>query len=209
MTPSTERCSSIFDLGPLNAQNLLPKICTKSLISRPVWHTLAHRPQMFRPTRGFSGWLIQWNHAKCCGADPCCDGNEIWARGGDPVAYRLVIKCLWIISESKFLPSLSAVAYLLSHGITRRMLKAYDGMSWADVEHFSGKIFCRSGVHCTRLLSLCCSCSGYVVCFVKFSKMWLWEVNVCPGTCYSTAYMSRLKTSSALQSHKWQLIGMS
>jgi len=29
------------------------------------------------------------------------------------------------------------------------------------------------------------------------------------GTCYSAAYMSRLKTSSALQSRKWQLIGMS
>jgi len=23
-------------------------------------------------------------------ADPCCHGNEIWARRGDPVAYRLV-----------------------------------------------------------------------------------------------------------------------
>ena len=29
------------------------------------------------------------------------------------------------------------------------------------------------------------------------------------GTCYSAAYMSRLKTSSALQSRKWQLIDMS
>jgi len=28
-------------------------------------------------------------------------------------------------------------------------------------------------------------------------------------TCYSAAYMSRLQTSSALQSWKWQLIGMS
>jgi len=27
-------------------------------------------------------------------------------------------------------------------------------------------------------------------------------------TCYSAAYMSRLKTSSALQSWKWQLIGI-
>jgi len=24
------------------------------------------------------------------GADPCCHGDEIWARHGDPVAYRLV-----------------------------------------------------------------------------------------------------------------------
>ena len=29
------------------------------------------------------------------------------------------------------------------------------------------------------------------------------------GTCCSAAYMSRLKTSCALQSRKWQLIGMS
>jgi len=38
---------------------------------------------------GFRGWPIQWNHAKCCGADPCCHCNKIWARRGDPVAYRL------------------------------------------------------------------------------------------------------------------------
>jgi len=29
-----------------------------------------------------------------------------------------------------------------------------------------------------------------------------------PGTCYSAAYMSRVKISSALQSRKWQLISM-
>jgi len=45
---------------------------------------------MFGLTRGLSGWPIQWNHSKCCGADHCCYGNEIWARLGDPVAYRLV-----------------------------------------------------------------------------------------------------------------------
>jgi len=26
----------------------------------------------------FRGWPIQWNHTKCCGADPCCHVNEIW-----------------------------------------------------------------------------------------------------------------------------------
>jgi len=39
------------------------------------------------------------------------------------------------------------------------------------------------------------------------------EVNVFkgkgPGACYNTAYMNKLKTSSALQFRKWQLIGMS
>ena len=28
---------------------------------------MADKPEMFEPTRGFSGWPIQWNHAKCCG----------------------------------------------------------------------------------------------------------------------------------------------
>jgi len=52
---------------------------------------MADRPEMFGPTiGGFWGWPIQRNHAKCCGADPCCYGNEIWTRQGDPVAYRLV-----------------------------------------------------------------------------------------------------------------------
>jgi len=36
MTKTTKLFSSIFDLGP-NAQNLLPKNCTKSPISRLVW----------------------------------------------------------------------------------------------------------------------------------------------------------------------------
>jgi len=51
---------------------------------------MAHRPQMFATTRGFRGWPIQWNHAKCCGADPCCHGNEIGPRRRDVIAYRLV-----------------------------------------------------------------------------------------------------------------------
>jgi len=51
---------------------------------------MADRPEMFGTTRGLSKWQIQRNHAKCCGADPCCHGNEIWARRGDLVAYRLV-----------------------------------------------------------------------------------------------------------------------
>ena len=68
-----------------NAQNLLPKICTKSPITRLVWQI--DRRCLGLPG-GFRGWPIQWNHAKCCEADPCCHGNEIWARRGDPVAYR-------------------------------------------------------------------------------------------------------------------------
>ena len=70
-----------FWFMPPNAQNLLPKICTKSQIAYKS-ACMADTPQMFGPTRGFSGWLIQWNHAKCCGADPCCHGNDILANFG-------------------------------------------------------------------------------------------------------------------------------
>ena len=48
---------------------------------------------MLKLPGGFRGWPIQWNHAKCCGADPCCHGNEILARRRDLVAYRLVYLC--------------------------------------------------------------------------------------------------------------------
>jgi len=82
MWHSTKRCSLIFDLCPLT-----PKICTKSPISWLVWH-IDRRCLVL--SWGFRGWPIQWNHAKCCGANPYCHGNEIWARHGDPVAYRLV-----------------------------------------------------------------------------------------------------------------------
>ena len=75
-----------FWFRPPCAQNLLPQICTKSTISRLIWQI--DRRCLGLPG-GFWGWPIQWNHAKCCGADPCCHGNEIWARRGDPVAYRL------------------------------------------------------------------------------------------------------------------------
>ena len=76
-----------FWFRPPNAQNLLPKICIKSPISQLVWQI----DQRCLGLPGcFGGWPIQWNHAKCCGANPCCHGNEIWARYGDPVAYRLV-----------------------------------------------------------------------------------------------------------------------
>jgi len=86
--PSTKLCSSIFDLGPLR-----PKIYSPNL------HKIAHKSACMAAIgldrrclgRAFRGWPIQWNHGKCCGADPCFHGNEIWARRGDPVPYLLVI----------------------------------------------------------------------------------------------------------------------
>jgi len=88
MTLSTKRCSFIFDLGPLTPNIYSPQICTKSSIIRLVRQI--DRTCLGLPG-GFRGWPIQWNHTKCCGVDPCCHGNEIWARRGDPVAYRLII----------------------------------------------------------------------------------------------------------------------
>ena len=81
-----------FWFRPPNAQNLLPNICTKSPISRLVWQI--DRRCLGLPG-GFRRWPIPWNHAKCwpttmLWANPCCHGNEIWARRGDQVAYRLV-----------------------------------------------------------------------------------------------------------------------
>jgi len=44
---------------------------------------MADTPEMFGPTRGFSGMAdSNWNHTKCCAADPCCHGNEILANLG-------------------------------------------------------------------------------------------------------------------------------
>jgi len=91
MCPSTNVLFFDFWFRDHKAQNLLPKICIKSPISRLVWQI--ERRCLGLPG-GFWGWPIQRNHAKCCGADPCCHDNDILARRGDPVAYRLV--CLLV-----------------------------------------------------------------------------------------------------------------
>jgi len=75
-----------FYLGPLLPKIYSPKFAQNRL-SRLVWQI---DWRCLGLPGGFRGWLIQWNRAKCCGSDPCCHGNEIWARCGDPVAYRLV-----------------------------------------------------------------------------------------------------------------------
>jgi len=92
MTPSTKRCSSIFDSVPITPKIYSRKFCIKSPITRLV-RQIDRRYLCL--LGGFRGWPIQWNHAKCCGTDPCCHGNEIWARPGDPVAY-------WLVSFSYF-----------------------------------------------------------------------------------------------------------
>jgi len=59
-----QKCCLRFLIRPPNAQNLLPKICTKSPISRLVWQI---DWRCLGLPGGFRGWSIQWNHAKCCG----------------------------------------------------------------------------------------------------------------------------------------------
>jgi len=90
-----------------NAQNLLPKICTESPITLLVWQI---DPRCLGLPGGFRGWSIQWNHAKCCGADPCCYGNEIWARRRDQVAYYRLV--LFIVQVCQLLFTLSPILHL-------------------------------------------------------------------------------------------------
>jgi len=63
-----------FWFRPPDVQSLLPKICTKSPISWLVWQI---DPRCLGLLGGIRRWPIQWNHAKCCGADPCRHGNKI------------------------------------------------------------------------------------------------------------------------------------
>ena len=60
-------------------KTLFFEIWAQAHITRLVWQM--DRRCLHLPW-GFRGWPIQWNHAKCCGADPCCHGNEIWANLG-------------------------------------------------------------------------------------------------------------------------------
>jgi len=53
------------------------KFGTKSPISRLVWQI---DRRCLGLLGGFRGWPIQRNHRKCCGADPCCHGNEIFKQ---------------------------------------------------------------------------------------------------------------------------------
>jgi len=68
-----------FWFRPLTPEIYSPKVGLKSPISRLVRQI--HCRCLHLPG-GFRVWPIQWNEAKCCGADPRCQGNEIWARHG-------------------------------------------------------------------------------------------------------------------------------
>jgi len=48
------------------------------------------RPEMFGPTKGYSGMADSMEPYKMLWGDPCCHGDELWPRRGDLNAYRLV-----------------------------------------------------------------------------------------------------------------------
>ena len=76
---------------------------------------------------------IQWNHTKCCGTDPCCHGNEIWARRGDPIAYRLV----WMFANTVTaeLLEITIMTTLSEHvyAVVEREAKFENGYIWVGV----------------------------------------------------------------------------
>ena len=93
MTPSTKRCSDTFDLGLLKPEIYSPKFAQTACTT--------DRPEMFGPTWGFSGMADSMQPYKMW-ADHCCYGNEIWARRGDPFAYRLVSDvclCVYVVLQ--------------------------------------------------------------------------------------------------------------
>ena len=50
---------------------------------------MTDRPEMFAPTRGFSGKADSMEPCTMLSANPCCHGNEIWAIF-DKIAYKSV-----------------------------------------------------------------------------------------------------------------------
>jgi len=129
MWHSTKRRSSIFDLGPLTPKIYSPKFGTKSLISRLAWHINRKCLGLLGDIRG---WPIQWNHTKCCGADPCCHGNEIVANLGyfctkSPIS-RLVCQrdriCLGLPRGPTRGPTLVAMATTFGLGTESNRLPA-------------------------------------------------------------------------------------
>jgi len=81
MWHSAKRCPLIFDLGPLT-----PKIYSPKLLAITLHYHVATRGRALG-TAALPGESRQstelWGH-------PCCHGNEIWPRRGDPVTYWLV-----------------------------------------------------------------------------------------------------------------------
>ena len=91
MWHSRKRCSLIFDLGPLT-----PKIYSPKLLAITLHYHVATRGRAL----GAADLPAESRQSTKLRADPCCQGNEIWARREDLVAYRLVkYTCVCDIDE--------------------------------------------------------------------------------------------------------------
>jgi len=79
-------------------------VCLSSDVCRlcrfVLWLVWQADRRCLRLPGGFRGWPIQWNHAKCCGANACCNDNEIWHKRGDPVTFPIV--CLSVCLSVTF-----------------------------------------------------------------------------------------------------------
>jgi len=90
MWHSTKCCSSIFDLGPQppNAQNLLRKICQKIAYNSAC---MADRPEIFGPTRGFSGMADSMEPYKMLWGRPLLPWQQNFGKCGlflHKIAYK-------------------------------------------------------------------------------------------------------------------------
>jgi len=70
---------------------------------------MADRPEMFGPTRGFSGIADSMEPCKMLWGRPLLPWQRNWARRGDPVAYRLVCTLLCWLAETKDIQPVAAV----------------------------------------------------------------------------------------------------
>jgi len=129
VTPSTKRCSSIFDLRPLTPKIDSTKFDKNSPITRLVWKI---DRRCLRLIGGFRKWPIRWNHVQCCEADSCCYGNNIWANLGyfskkSPMS-RLVCQidqiCLGLPAETTSGPTFVAKAMTSETGAESNRLPA-------------------------------------------------------------------------------------
>jgi len=98
---------------------------------------MADKPEMFEPTMGFSGMADSMEPCKMLWDRPLLpwhDGNEIWARRGDPVAYWLV--CLSVchlsygrISQSVLMKLCTVVWQVGNQPVNRRRPRQDKGKS--------------------------------------------------------------------------------
>jgi len=85
--------TALCKVAPLSRHVVSLSVVVCCLWRFVLWLVWQADRRCLHPAGGFWGWPIQWNHAKCCGADPCCHVNDIWHKRGHPVAYRLFV-CL-------------------------------------------------------------------------------------------------------------------